>query len=151
MEQPECNMEKGKTFRRYAGLLLILPLILIWQTAAAADPIGKNDKEVRAIADPILNNVLTGFNEGNYAKYSRDFTPTLLEAISAKRFQQVREDILKKIGKYQSRKYLGFYQYNRTTVVLWKGRFSKTDNDVLIKLVVSKRKDKNLVVGLWFQ
>jgi hypothetical protein len=146
-----CNPEKRNTFRRYAGLLLILPLILIWNAAAAADPIGNNDKEVRAFADPILVNLLAGFNDGNYAKYSRDFSPTLLEAISAKKFQQVREDILKKIGKYQSRQYLGFYQYNRTTVVLWKGRFSDTDNDVLIKLVVSKRKDKNLVVGLWFQ
>ena len=144
-------MQKTITFRRCTGLLLILPLILLWMTAAAADFIGKNNQEVRAIADPILSNLLAGFNEGNYAKYSRDFTPTLLEAISAKKFQQVREEILKKIGKYQSRQYLGFYQYNRTTVVLWKGRFSNTDNDVLIKLVVSKRNDKNLVVGLWFQ
>ena len=144
-------MQKTITFRRCTGLLLILPLILLWMTAAAADFIGKNNQEVRAIADPILSNLLAGFNEGNYAKYSRDFSPTLLEAISPKKFKRVRAKILKEIGKYQSRQYLGFYQVNRTTVVLWKGRFASTGNDVLIKLVVSKRKDKNLVVGLWFQ
>jgi hypothetical protein len=36
-------------------------------------------------------------------------------------------------------------------VALWKGKFSQTASDVLIKLVVSKRPDKVVVVGLWFQ
>jgi hypothetical protein len=37
------------------------------------------------------------------------------------------------------------------TIALWKGAFTKTPNDVLIKLVLSQRQDKVVVVGLWFQ
>jgi hypothetical protein len=63
----------------------------------------------------------------------------------------VRANIMKKLGKYQSRTYLGFLQKGNFTVVLWRGRFSASDDDVLIKLVLSKRGDKVLVTGLWFQ
>ncbi|PKN01972.1 MAG: hypothetical protein CVU77_03290 [Elusimicrobia bacterium HGW-Elusimicrobia-1] len=37
------------------------------------------------------------------------------------------------------------------TKVLWKGRYDKTEEDVLITVVITKRKNKNLVTGLWFQ
>ncbi len=94
---------------------------------------------------------MAGFNAGDYQKYSRDFDDSLKEAISEKKFQQVRENILKGLGKYKSRHYLGFLKKDKMTAVLWKGVFDKTEDDVLIKLVLSQRKDKNLVVGLWFQ
>jgi len=55
------------------------------------------------------------------------------------------------MGSYESRKYLGFLKKSDMTIVLWKGTFDNTQDDVLIKLVISKRKDKYLVTGLWFQ
>lgn len=46
---------------------------------------------------------------------------------------------------------MGFLNQKLYTIVLWKGKFSETKNDILIKLVLSKRQDKIMVVGLWFQ
>jgi hypothetical protein len=46
---------------------------------------------------------------------------------------------------------LGFLQKGKTTVVLWKGRFTNSADDVLIKLVLSPRGDQTRVLGLWFQ
>ncbi|MBM4294513.1 MAG: hypothetical protein FJ126_06350, partial [Deltaproteobacteria bacterium] len=57
---------------RFLVLMLAVSLTLSLMTGAAADPIGKNDKQVRAAADPILDNLLASFNAGDYAKYSRD-------------------------------------------------------------------------------
>jgi hypothetical protein len=131
--------------------LLLMGLLVLLAIPAAAEVIGQNDQEVKNVAEPMLANLLAGFNEGDYAKYSRDFDETLKEAISEKRFQKVRGDILKNLGKYKSRNYLGYLQKNRTTLVLWKGKFAGSEDDVLIKLVASKRGDKNVVVGLWFQ
>lgn len=131
--------------------MVAISLTMVLATGVIADPIGKDDKEVQTVADPILDNLLAGFNAGDYAKYSRDFDDTLMEALSEKKFKNVRDDILKKMGKYQSRQYLGYLNQNRVTVALWKGKFGNTDNDILIKMMVSKRKDKNVVVGLWFQ
>jgi hypothetical protein len=136
------------TWRKAAVFMV---LFFLAATLAGADIIGTADQQVQAAADPIVDNLLAGFNEGDYQKYSKDFDPTLKESLPQSRFKQVRSEILQKIGKYQSRKYLGFLNQNKFSVVLWKGKFSDTTSDVLIKLVTSKRPDKVVVVGLWFQ
>lgn len=132
-------------------LLAIMMLSLALALPAGADLVGQTDKDVQAVTDPIMDNLLAGFNEGNYQKYSQDFDATLKESLPAEKFKQVRTEIVKKIGKYQSRKYLGFLNQNKFTVALWKGTFSESTSDVLIKLVASKRGDRIVVVGLWFQ
>lgn len=135
------------------GKLAIMLVVLVSLAAgtALAVPVGNQNDQVLAVADPMVDNLLTGFNQGNYAQYSRDFDDTLREAIPEKKFQQVRADILKKLGKFKEKKYLGFLNQQAHTIVLWKGAFSGTPDDVLIKLVLSRRQGKVQVVGLWFQ
>ena len=132
---------------------LVLIGLLTWGAAlpAAADFIGQDNPQVQAVADPILDGILQGFKEGDYDLYSQYFDDTLKDVISKKKFLQTRNSILKSIGEYQSRSYLGFLQKGKTTVVLWKGRFAKSADDVLIKLVLSRRGDQTKVLGLWFQ
>ena len=134
-------------------LLILLSLCLALALAAttAADVVGQNDKDIQAVADPILDNLLAGFNENNYQKYQKDFDDNLKEAISEQKFLRVRTQIMGKLGKYQSRAFLGSLKQNNMSVVLYKGKFEKSDSDVLIKLVLNKRGDKILVAGLWFQ
>lgn len=136
--------------KRLLGGVLCL-VLLLGGTGASGEVVGHTDKEVQRVAEPILDNLLAGFNEGDYQKYSRDFDATLKEAIPEAKFKAVRQDIFKKIGKYQAKSYLGALNQAPHSVALWKGRFSGTDNDVLIKLVLSKRHDRTYVVGLWFQ
>jgi hypothetical protein len=132
---------------------LVLIGLLTWGAAlpAAADFIGQDNPEVQAVADPILDGLLKGVKEADYDLYSQYFDDTLKDVISQKKFLQTRNSILKSIGAYQSRSYLGFLQKGKTTVVLWKGRFAKSADDVLIKLVLSRRGDQTKVLGLWFQ
>lgn len=127
--------------------------LLAWGAAlpAAADFIGQDNREVQAVADPILDGVLKGFTEEDYDLYSQYFDDTLKDVISKKKFLQTRSSILKSIGTYESRSYLGYLQKGKTTVVLWKGKFSHSADDVLIKLVLSRRGDQTKVLGLWFQ
>ncbi len=129
---------------------LVLLALLSALTAAAA-LVGTDDQQVKAVAEPILDSLLAGLNEGNYAQYSKDFDDAMREALPEKKFLQVRQDIIERWGKYQSKKYLGFLNQQNYTVVLWKGTFDGTKNDVLIRLVLAKRQDKVAVAGLWFQ
>jgi len=132
---------------------VLLVWVLVWGVAspAAAEFIGQDNSQVQAVADPILDTVLQGFQEGDYAAYSQYFDDTLKDVITKKKFLQVRSQILKSIGAYESRSYLGYLQKGKTTVVLWKGRFAASADDVLIKLVLSRRGDQARVLGLWFQ
>ena len=117
----------------------------------SAEVIGTTDLEVQAIAEPILNNILEGLKLNDYAKYSEDFDEILKESISEKKFIETGRQIEDSIGNCGLREYLGFFTKGKMTVILWKARFDKSEDDVLIKLVVSKREDKYLVTGLWFQ
>jgi hypothetical protein len=136
--------------KTFVGILVLMAWLLALPAGAAF--VGSDDRQVKAVAEPILNNLLTGLTQGNYAQYSRDFDEAMREAIPEKKFQQVRGDLIEKLGKFKSKKYLGFLNQQTYTAVLWKGAFDATKNDVLIKLVLAKRQDNKVVVaGLWFQ
>ena len=130
---------------------MVAAALLLAAAAAWAAPVGTDDRQVKAVAEPILNNLLAAFKDGNYAQYSQDFDEAMREAIPEKKFQQVRDDLTEKLGKFKSKKYLGFLNQQPHTIVLWKAAFDGTQNDILIKLVLSKRQDKVAVAGLWFQ
>lgn len=132
------------------GILPVIALFFLTIPAGAA-PVGTNDQQVTAVAEPIVDSLLAGFNEGNYGQFSKNFDSTMRKTIDEKKFEQVRGDLLKKWGKYKTKKYLGFLNQEGYTVVLWKGAFADTKNDILIKLVLSKQQNKVLVAGLWFQ
>lgn len=110
-----------------------------------AEVIGSTDERIEEIANPMLNNILDGIKTGNTKKYSKDFKA------SRRMFMQKHDLVQAQIGNWKAYQYLGFLNRETETVVLWKGRFAKTDNDVLIKMAISKENGKYLVVGLWFQ
>lgn len=132
------------------GMALVL-LICLLPAAAPGEVVGLTDREVQAAAEPVLENILAGFKDSNYESYARDFDDTLKELISKEKFSQTRKQILDKMGNYQSRTYLGFLTKGKTTMVLWKGKFDKSAEDVLIRLALSRRGERNLVLGLYFQ
>lgn len=113
--------------------------------------IGSTDDEVKNIAEPILDNVMDGFSKDDYFQYSEDFDATLKETITAERFQEIRSDIVKWIGGYLYREYLGFINREAITIIFWKGVFDKTEDEILIKMVVSERNGEYLITGLWYQ
>ncbi|MBU4304152.1 MAG: DUF3887 domain-containing protein [Candidatus Omnitrophica bacterium] len=113
--------------------------------------IGQSNEQVRAITDPIMDNIFDGLNNEDYDKYSRDFDGTLKETLSPERFRAVRKEIKDWVGNYLYREYLGFINRQAITIIFWKAVFDKTQDEILIKLVVSERDGKYLVTGLWFQ
>jgi hypothetical protein len=145
------NFKEDSLMVRKISYVVAVLLTLTLSIPAAAEFIGDNEQEVQAAADPIVDNLLKGYNDGNYGVYSKSFDATLRETFSEKRFGEVRGKLLKSLGKYTGRTYLGFLRKGRTTLVLWKARFDQTADDVLIKLVVSRRGAQDQVVGLWFQ
>jgi len=136
---------------KFVGLIIGLMLIIVMAVPGFADIVGVNDSQVRAVADPMLDSILDGLKEDNYWKYSRNFDDTLKKSISEERFSEIRGQIEGKIGNCLYREYLGYLNREKMTIVLWRAKFDKSDNDIMIKLTVSKINDQNLVTGLWFE
>jgi hypothetical protein len=137
---------------RYVIIFVLISLTLASASIpVSAAVIGKTDEEVRAITKPILDNILDGMRTGDYAKWSRDLDETMKENFSEENFLKVNQQIQNQIGDYVSCEYLGFLKKGGATMVLWKGTFDNTEDDVLITLIASKRNDKCFVTGLWFK
>ena len=136
----------------YIKIIAVFFLItLVSIGIVSADIIGTTDKEVQAATGPVLDNILEGFRMNDYAMYSKDFAATLKESVSQKRFLEIDHHFEETIGECAEKKYLGFITKGEMTVALWKARFTKSEDDVLIRLVLSKRDDEYFVTSLWFQ
>ena len=57
---------------KFSSGLAIFCLTLLWWGPAAAEPIGGNDREVQAAAEPVLDTVLQGFKEATRNRPRRD-------------------------------------------------------------------------------
>lgn len=132
---------------------LIVPVISLFLAVSFsyADVAGKTDTGIQAIAEPVLDGILSGLATTNYEKYTKDFDTMLKGMVSEAKFAEISRQINGSIGKHQSRKYLGFLNKEGMTVVLWKAKFDNTNDDVLIKLVIFKKEDECFVSGVWFQ
>jgi len=132
-------------------LIVFLFVFNLGAVHSYGEPVGEADEEVQANVDPVLDNILSGLANEDYYKYAKDFDVSLKESISRERFTQIREGILKWVGNYLYREYLGFLNKQSVTIVFWKGVFEKTQEDILIKMAVTEQDGRLLVTGLWFE
>ena len=136
---------------RRPGWLLITLLLaaLVAPTIVAADVLGHNDRAVVRLADPVLDNMLAGMANLDYQTFVRDFDATMKKQVDEQEFQKLVTYSAEKYGAYQRRALLGFLNKQGTTTVLWKTRFSGTEDDVLVTLVLYKKGDRIEVTGFW--
>ncbi len=116
---------------------------------AAAQPIeGAARDAVLTFAEPKTENLLAGFNAGDYAIFARDFDTTMRQAETEAVFTQTRAAILSKIGKYVSRQVTSVLKQDKFIVVVYNGRF-ENEEGVTIRLVFTPD-DSHQITGLWF-
>ena len=110
---------------------------------------GPERDELLKAADPITDSILTGYNSGNYALYSKDFNEQMKNALPENVFTQTREEIMEKVGAYKSRVVSGTYKKNQYSIVEYTAEF-ENEKEVNVKVVLVKLKDAYLVSGLWY-
>lgn len=131
--------------------LIIFAVLIIAATGCTkkTDITGADKDAVLKYADAIADDILAGYNDEDYAKYSKDFDEQMKAAMPEKVFKQTREQIMSKIGKYGSRKPSKVYKQDQFTVVEYAGDF-ENEKEVTVKVVLQKFGEKNMVSGLWF-
>lgn len=133
---------------------LILSTLIItalaWNCGSQGTEISGPEKDkIVKYADPITDSILAGYNNDDYAAYSRDFDEQMKNALPEKVFRQTRELILGKVGLYKSRALSKVLLKDSYKIVIYNGEFEK-ESGVEIKVVLNKYGDKDLVSGLWF-
>ncbi len=100
------------------------------------------EAEKANLAEVMLDRMLTGINKDDYSLYSENFFSGLKDQIKAKDFATINADLKKQIGDYKSRTYLGMLNKPLVDVFIWKSKFTKTDEDVLIRLFLLEEEGK---------
>ena len=122
------------SYRKSLKILILIIVIVSFVMPAFAAKRAKTTQEIKTIADPLLDNILDGFKFDKYTQYARDFDPALKVIGSRTKFFKVSRHIKTSLGNYLYREYMGSLLKGDLIVVLWKGEFDKTKNDVLIKV-----------------
>ena len=111
---------------------------------------GEENDRIMIDATRLLEGVMKGISEGDYARYTSRFSPVMKKAQSRETFLDLQKRLQKRLGKFKSMEYLGYYEQYGKIITLFKARFTKAKEDVLIKLVFDSKEREPLIDGLWF-
>jgi len=115
-----------------------------------AFPVGpEKQKQILAYADPVMENILVGFNKNDYETYSRDFGNQMKKAQPEPAFQKVRQKIVGRIGLYKKHALTRIVKTGKYYIVIYAGEFEK-EKGVQMRLVFNKNDASHKVAGLWF-
>jgi hypothetical protein len=113
-------------------------------------PVSEEEQaQVVAFANPITDNLLQGFNQGNYTMYSRDFSSEMKQALDVTDFEQNRALIISKIGLPVSRGEPVVTQIGEYLAVNYKSDFEH-EQGVDVRVVFKKGDESHQIYGLWF-
>lgn len=136
-----------KTPISLATFLLILVSLLLG--CNSAKPItGTARNVVLAYSEPKTDNLLQGYNSGDYTVFARDFDEAMLKAETQSVFAQTRANLMTKLGAYVSRQITDVITQDNFVVVLYAARFEQADN-VTVRVVFEPNGD-HPIAGLWF-
>jgi hypothetical protein len=142
-----------KYLKSFLVIALLFSLLgsLIYCSDVHAAARKRTNQEMKNVADPIMDNILDAVKLENYMAYSKDFDQALKVVGSRTKFFQVSRYLKQTMGNYMYREYMGSVHKDNLVVVLWKATFDKTQDDVLIKLFLTKQNNRYIVKGLRFQ
>jgi hypothetical protein len=131
------------------GLLALSLLIGVPACSSSGSSLAGTDRDaVLAYAEPMTDNLLAGFNAGDYATFSRDLNAQMRETLNEPNYTTVRAALLDRIGRYVSREVASVEWTGSLVTVDYKARFEK--DDAVTVRVVFETADTHRIAGLWF-
>jgi hypothetical protein len=142
--------------KRLPVLLVALSLIGLMTACQKSAPgpsgamLSDADREdVLAFSEPRIDGMLDGWNAGDYAAFSKDFSEEVLKSMPAEQFEKLKDDEFTGLGRYYSREVEsvvhrsdGFY------TVIYYAVFAN-NNEVLLR-VKFQAEEPHQISGLWF-
>lgn len=105
-------------------------------------------------AGPMLDNVLTGIKDNNYAEFTKDMDDAMKKALPEDTFHSMVATFQEKIGDYQSKTFGAAAPATENNVaytkVIYKAKYTKETGDVLITISFTDSNGTKKVSGLLF-
>ena len=116
-------MRTVKQILAYAVIVICL-LSLI---ACEREITGSEADYVLSISDPMMENLMLGFESNDYAVFSSDFDPFMQASIPADDFPDFKQDVDSQLGNYLSREVQRVAQSDEYYVVDYRVKFEQAE------------------------
>ncbi len=146
----DMHSQAIRTYPFLRSIVIVVPILLAMWFSPPAKAEDNDPELLRESASRILGSLIQSVFEGDFNSYTRDFSPAMKKAQNREAFLLLQRNLQKALGKLKTMEYLGSYKQLGEYITLFKGRFSKEKDDVLIKLVLEEHGGEYHVTGLWF-
>ena len=139
-------------------MLFFLPALCLLGVLASCRPpsphgtmlSGADQKAVLAFSEAKIDNLLEGFNTGDYAVFSKDFNAEMLQAMTPDKFVPWQKERESRLGRYLRREVEGMVaRSDGTYTVIYQTSFQFHD-DVLMRVVFAAD-PPHQISELWFE
>ncbi|MBN1660656.1 MAG: DUF3887 domain-containing protein [Anaerolineae bacterium] len=133
--------------RGSAILLALCGLLLVTSCGLGPQAMeGAERDAVLAYAEPATDNLLAGLEAGDYAGFSRDLSPEMLEAMTEAQFSSLRTLLESKVGAYVSRQVSRVEESDDFVAVVYDAQYENEEH-VTMRVVFDPA---HQISGLWF-
>lgn len=134
----------------FKKLIVPLLLVMIFNMSGCSKTSPAEKEQLSKAAEPIVENMLQGIKEENYAKFSQDFNGTMKSSMPEAAFKELTAALKQKIGTYNSKNLWKTQKDNNFTVFIYKAKFDKESGDVITTVSIDFTGSKPVVGGLYF-
>jgi hypothetical protein len=142
--------------KRIPVLLVALSLIGLMTACQKNAPapggamLSEADREaVLAFSEPRMDSMLDGWNAGDYATFSKDFSEEVLKSMPLEQFEKLRNDEFTGLGRYYSREVESVVHRNDGFYTVIYYVVFENNNEILLR-VRFQAEEPHQISGLWF-
>lgn len=113
--------------------------------------LGDDQEQVLDKADPILDGILKAHEKKKYDLFARYLGSEQRKNITEKQFLEAAKATNKRLGDYQSRRFLAGLRRDNHPMLLWAAKFSDSEDDIMISLVFEQQDGETVVNWFWVE
>ena len=99
-------------------------------------------KDEDEAAQIMIKSVLNGLSTRNYKEFTRDFASKENNPFSLQAFNTACDAVDKNLGTLLSLQYLGSINKIGYTIALWKAKYSKAPEDIILEMYIVRENDE---------
>lgn len=105
----------------------------------------KSDREILAIADPIMDNLMEGSTAIDHEQHTRDFTDRMRRIVTKEYLETLCRTYQAERGYFARREFVAVFQRPQSVAIVWKQWFTKQAGEYVAELVLVEKESTYLV------
>jgi hypothetical protein len=105
----------------------------------------KSDREILAVADPIMDNLMEGPTAIDHDKHTRDFTDRMKRIVTKEYLETVCRTYQAERGYFAKRECVAVFRRPQSVAIVWKQWFTKQAGEYVAELVLVENESTYLV------